>query len=123
MNIFFRESLLFEKATPSGNESSSMDEMVFYSHTRRSQEKLHKIIFTDLLYGFVSETAEPLIAHQQQLPPTWCRTSFIVGASRGGLVRSDDLNEQDGQALHLYDALGLCHRVEKRDARHSIRME
>jgi hypothetical protein len=57
MNVFFRESLLFEKATPSGNESSSMDQIVFYSHTRQSQEKLHKSIFTDLLYGFVSETA------------------------------------------------------------------
>jgi hypothetical protein len=45
---------------------------------------------------------------------------LFVGALRG-LVRSGDLIEQVGQALHLFDALGLCHRAQKRDELQSIR--
>jgi hypothetical protein len=48
---------------------------------------------------------------------------FFVGAFRGGLVRTGDLIEQIGQALHLFDALGLCHRAQKRDEPQSFRME
>jgi hypothetical protein len=47
----------------------------------------------------------------------------FVGAFRGGLVRTGDLIEQIGQALHLFDALGLCHRGQKRDELQSFRME
>jgi hypothetical protein len=47
---------------------------------------------------------------------------LFVGALRG-LVRSGDLIEQVGQALHLFDALGLCHRAQKRDELQSIRTE
>jgi len=39
MNVFFRESPLFEKTKSSGNELSSMDPIASYSHTRQSQEK------------------------------------------------------------------------------------
>jgi hypothetical protein len=83
--ILFRESLLFEMATPSGNVPSSMGQAMPCWNSWKTKANLQVSVFSDLLDGLLIGQAKPLLDEQRSKRQThWLRR----GASRGVELRS-----------------------------------